>query len=196
MSYAVFDDSLASKHFLWYMRKYINGFDDNGVPVQELSQRSASELVNRPSNDEITRHQIDTLGFETTEVPKGKFRALRVKDLLSEGVTQHKGDSTVYYERSEEQVHWYTNAVPLAGVARIDYDNVQRGRTWLAGESKGAEMRTLEHSKGSTVVEDYGSGMKSLLIDPRFQRPLSEQGITEEKPSPPRRPRRAGTKTG
>ena len=195
VSYAVFDDSLASKHFLYYMRKYINGFDDSGKPIQELFQRSAAELISRPQEDQV-HHKIDTLGVETVEVPKGKFRALRIKDVLREGITRHEGDSTLYYERNEEQNFWYSDSIPITGLVRIDHDNTQRGRSWVAGESKNAELKTLEHAKGSTVVEDYGTGMKSQLPDARFQRPLREQGLTQEKPPAPAKPRRTAARRG
>ncbi|MEK7330027.1 MAG: hypothetical protein AAB290_06805 [Candidatus Eisenbacteria bacterium] len=191
LSYAVFQDSLPARHFQRYIRKYIDGFDEQGVPVQQLFQRAPSELIIRGYGEYEPYRQRDTLGVEQVEVPKGTFDALREIQRFREYTTQQDGDSTVYFERTEDYTHWWSDTIPITSLVRVDQEDTQRRRVWMIGESQDAPLRIAERAIGSTELVDFGTGMKPRLVPERFQRPLSEQRAPRPKRPPPPAARKA-----
>jgi len=183
MSYSVFEDTLPSNRFTLYVRKTIDGLDENGRYVQQPFRRAENDIKRRVSLPD-PEQKIDTLGVGRVEVPKGAFDALRVRRVTRKSVTAQEGDSTVYYERVEDHTFWRSDQIPITRLVKIDMDNVQRRRVWMIGESKNAPLNVAEHATGWMELLDFGSGMKSVAIPERFQRPLSEQRA----PSKPARP--------
>ena len=188
MSYAIFQDTLPSVRFARYIRKFFEGLDEQGIPVQQLFQRAPAEITTRGYAEPNPPRKVDTLGVGPVEVPMGKFDALRVNGLTRETTTQQDGDSTVYFERTEERSSWWSDRVPLTSLVREDMVETQRRRAWVAGESENAPLRVVERATGATQLLDFGSGMKSLTVPERLQHPLGEQKPTRAKPAPPRRP--------
>ena len=188
MSYAVFQDTMPSVRFGRYIRKFFEGLDDQGNMVQQPFQRSPAEMTTRDYAEPDPPRKVDTLGVGPVEVPMGKFDALRVNTLTRETTTQQDGDSTVYFERTEERVSWRSDRIPLTSMVREDLVETQRRRAWVAGESENAPLRIVEQATGGTQLVDFGSGMKALVVPERLQHPLSEQKSTRARPAPARRP--------
>ena len=183
MSYSVFEDTLPSNRFTLYVRKTIDGLDENARYVQQPFRRAENDIKRRVGLPD-PEQEFDTLGVGRVEVPKGAFDALRVRRVTRKSVTAQEGDSTVYYERVEDHTFWKSDQIPITQLVKIDMDNVQRRRVWMIGESKNAPLNVAEHAIGGMELVDFGSGMKSVTIPERFQRPLSEQRA----PSKPARP--------
>jgi hypothetical protein len=175
VSYAIFGDTMPSRRFGRYLRKFIEGMDDQGNFLQQPFRRAPSEISSRTFAEFEAPRAVDTLGMERIEVPKGVFDALRERRVLRATETAQQGDSTVYYELVEEQSYWWSDAIPLTRLVRLDQETIQRRRVWMIGESENAPLQVAERSSGGTQLLDFGSGMKSLTIPERFQRPLSEQ---------------------
>ena len=178
------------------MRKYIDGFDDTGVPLQQPFRRGSSELITRVPKSSEPERKRDTLGVEPVEVPKGTFNALRELRHYKESTATQVGDSTVYFELTEEHTYWWSDKIPITGLVRLDQENTQRRRVWMIGESANAPMRIVEHTTGGTQLLDFGTGMKARCIPARLQRPLSEQQAPARKRPPPAGPRKAAGTRG
>jgi len=182
MSYSVFEDSMPSSRFTLYVRKTVDGQDEKGRYVQQPFRRADTDIKRRVPLPEPER-RIDTLGVGRVEVPKGAFDALKVKRVTRKAVTAQEGDSTVYYERLEDHVFWKSDQIPITRLVKVDLDNFQRRRVWMIGESGNAPLNVAEHATGVMELLDFGSGMKSLAIPERFQRPISEQRAAPSKPA-------------
>jgi hypothetical protein len=185
MSYGVFEDSLPSRRYTLYVRKTLEGLDDQGRYVQQPFRRAESDIKRRLAKPEPVL-QIDTLGVGRAEVPNGVFDALKVRRVFREALTAQEGDSTVYFERVEDHTYWWSDQIPITRLVKIDQDNIQRRRAWMIGESGNAPLNVAEHATGVVELLDFGSGMKSSAIPERFQRPVSEQHPAPVKPA--RRP--------
>ncbi len=186
ISYGIFEDSLPSRRFRRYIRKFLDGSDGKGQFLQQPFRREMSEITSRTFAEHEPVRQVDTLGVERVEGPNGAFDALKVKQVFREAVTQQEGDSTVYFEMVEARIHWWSDQIPITRLVKIDQDNIQRRRVWMIGESGNAPLNVAEHAIGETQLLDFGSGMKSSCIPERFRRPVSEQQPTRA--IPPRRP--------
>jgi len=186
ISYGVFEDTLPARRFGRYIRKFLDGVDEQGRLLQQPFRRALTEIRSRTFAEHEPVRKVDTLGTEQVEVPRGVFDALKVRQVFRETVTQQEGDSTVYFEMVEEHTQWWSDRIPITRMVRIDQDNIQRRRVWMIGESGNAPLNVAEHSTGGTQLLDYGSGMKSTAIPERFQRPVSGQQPSRTKPA--RRP--------
>ena len=181
MSYAVFDDSLPSRRFARYLRKYLDGVDVHGKWVQQPFQRAAGEIRTRGWEEYEPVRKVDTLAVETVEVAKGRFQALPVRQFYKEYTTKQDGDSTVYFELTEDHTTWWSKDVPLTSMVKQKQENTQRRRTWLLGNPEDIPMNVVEHSLGRTELLDFGTGMKALAVPETFQRSLAEQKAARPK---------------
>jgi hypothetical protein len=175
ISYSIFEDSLPNRHFQRYIRKFTEGVDGEGHLVQQPFQRAISELVNRGYGEYEPPRTYDTLGVERVDVPAGAMKALHTRELYKESVTKQYGDTTVYFELTENHDYWKSPEVTITGLVRLVQDNTQRRRAWMIGESQDAPLQVVEHSSGSTLLEDRGSGMHSTYLPANVTRPLREQ---------------------
>jgi hypothetical protein len=196
LSYAVFQDSLPTIRFARYIRKYIDMLDVSGVPAQQLYRRAPAELTTRGFGEYQPVLQKDTVGVEKVTVPKGTFEALRVNRHHRSFITEHKADSSVYYEATRDHAYYTSDEVPITGLVRIDQTDTQRSRSWVAGESENAPLRVLEVATGSTELIDYGSGMTAQLVPEHLRHPLSEKRDVPLKRPPPPAPRKAASTRG
>jgi hypothetical protein len=189
VSYSAFGDTMSEKHILWFIRKTIDGFKADGTPDIALYARSKPELQMRRANieqeEEVTRN--DSLGADTTTVPAGAFQVFKVKRRSGHAQTAELGDSTTYYERRLDRVFYITSKVPITHVARIDIDDHQLGKTWLAGQFDKGPLKTLERAQGQTVLVGYGTGGLTPLLVPvanrvSIERKLVDAAITPMEP--------------
>ncbi len=199
ISYSAFGDSMAALKPLWFTRKTIDSMDDEGRPEETVARRQASELKLRAANYEADLKLIwnyhDTLGVDTTTVPAGSFRALKVKQTRPVAETVDQGDSTIYYERREVLTFYYTDQVPLTSFARVDIDNVQQGKSWMIGKSSDQPLNILERAQGASVLVGYGtSGVAPRVVPEAYWHPI-DRPATRERSQPPA-PSRRGGKSG
>lgn len=194
VSYGIFQDTLPKRRFTRYLRKNIEGLDDQGNFAQQPFRRALAEIRSRTFAEHEPHRDVDTLGMEKVEVPMGAFDALRVRQVYRGSETAQQGDSTVYFEEVEDHQFWWSDRVPITRLVRIDQDNIQRRRVWMIGESANAPLVVAEHATGGTQLEGFGSGMKSLAIPERFQRPLAEQQAAKKPKAAPAK--KSGPKKG
>jgi hypothetical protein len=185
ISYAVFRDSLPTVRYRRYVRKFTDGYDYEGKPIQQVFLRAAGELTQRGWSEPTLYRKRDTLGVDRVEVPKGAFQALKVAQHYQEHLSSQGTDSTDYVELTEEHTYWWSDKVPLTRLVRKDQLNTQRRRAWKIGESASAQLQIVEQTTGSTQLVDFGTGMKALSIPERLQHPLSEQLAPGRKRPPP-----------
>jgi len=180
ISYGIFDDSLPALRFTRYLRKFVDGRDEQGNYVQQPFRRALSEIRSRTFAEFAPNKKIDTLGVEQVTVQKGTFEALKQKQVFRDVTNSQQGDSTVYYENVEDHTYWWSDRVPITRLVKIDQDNLQRKRTWMIGESANAPLIVAEHSTGGSELLDFGSGsVNAYSVPEQFRRPVSEQ-----KPAP------------
>ena len=185
ISFSVFEDSLASRRFSRYLRKYFDGVDAEGRWIQAPFQRAAAEVTNRNFEEFDPVRKVDTLGVESVTVPKGVFQGLKVREFFKEYTNRVAGDSTVYFELTEDHVTWWSKDVPITSLVKQTQENTQRRRTWLLGNPETVPMNVVELATGGTELLDFGTGMKSHAIAEKFQRPLREQRATQQPKRPP-----------
>jgi hypothetical protein len=106
LSYAVFEDSLPAVRFTRYIRKYIDELDASGKPAQQLFRRAPYELTQRGWEEYQGPVKRDTAGVEKVVVPKGTFDALRENRHYRTFVTEHKPDSSTYFEKTKDHTYW------------------------------------------------------------------------------------------
>jgi hypothetical protein len=192
ISFSVFEDSLPSRRFARYLRKYLDGVDAEGKWVQTPFQRAGAEITNRAWEEYEPVRKVDTLGVEPVTVPKGTFQGLKVWQFYKEYTNRVAGDSTVYFELTEDHTTWWSKDVPLTSFVKQTQENTQRRRTWLLGNPENVPLNVVELATGGTELLDFGGGMKALAIAERFQRPLGEQRAAQQSKRPPAAKRPAG----
>jgi hypothetical protein len=187
ISYGIFEDSLPSIRFTRYLRKFIDGRDENGY-VQQPFRRALVEVRSRTFAEPNPPHKLDTLGVESVTVPKGSYDALKVKRVERLVSTSQVGDSTVYFEKEDDHTYWWSDQVPITRLVKIAQDNIQRRRVWMIGESGNAPLVVAERTTGGTELVDCGSGMKAMSVPERFQKPISEQVPAKPKTAKTQKP--------
>ncbi|TMQ68495.1 MAG: hypothetical protein E6K78_00665 [Candidatus Eisenbacteria bacterium] len=199
ISFAAFGDTMATRHPIWFTRKTIEGYDENNLPDEAIVRRQANEMKLRAINYEQEHRDTwiyrDTLGTDTTTVPAGTFKGLKIKVLRPWAETTDRGDSTIYYERRETRTYYYSDRVPLTGFARMDIDDVQKGKTWPIGQSSQKPLNILERAQGSAVLIGQGTSGVTPLLVPESRRHSIDRGLTRES-SPTHAPHPAGKRTG
>ena len=192
MSYSAFGDTMATKHILWFFRKNVDGFDSEGRPLVVLYARDPSEMKLRMANWEDkseVKVSYDTLGTETVTVPAGRFETTKIQKFRGVVQTAEQGDSTVYYRRGYTEHYYRTRQVPIASIAKIDIDDKQEGKTWLAGQSDQGPLRMLERSQGTTELLEYGStGLTPLLVPVSSRQAIADRKLVEQAYSLPMEP--------
>jgi hypothetical protein len=173
ITYEAFGDTLTKRHFSWFMRKTVEGVDAEGEPQQVIHRRDDGEFKRRRGSDQLPGVQVtfENLGRASTTVPIGTFEAERVMQTthLVEQVT--RGDSTIYYERTEKRTTWKDPKIPITGYVREDIDDIQQGKSWRIGESsKAGPLKVLEQAKGETVLVGFGdSGVTPEVVPARYR---------------------------
>ena len=186
ISFAALGDTMAVRHPIWFTRKMIEGVDKDGELDESIVRRQAGELKLRAVNWEQEHRDTwiyrDTLGIDTTTVPAGAFKGLKLRVLRPWSETVDKGDSSIYYERRETRTLYYADEIPLTGFVRMDIDDVQKGRTWPIGQSGQKDLNILERAQGSAVLIGYGSSGVTPLLVPESRRHSVDRGLTHERP--------------
>ena len=196
MSYEVFRDTSAFLNMQLYVRKIINGLDEDGNPEQTVFKRPAAGLVKRELPSRGFKVQIDTLGRETVTVPAGTYDCRMVRFTEGRGTTGAEGDSTDYTELREVRTTYMSPRVPITHIAREDIEQTFTRKAWKVGYSKDATpTQTLNRSLASAQLIGSGGGLEARLVPKRLRKSIAEQRAEVAKPSPPVRPA-AKKKTG
>jgi hypothetical protein len=187
VSYEAFGDTMTRRHMPWFLRKAIENVKEDGTPEIVIHRRDAGDFRVPPGYEPDTGVLTtwDTLGTAETTVPAGTFAnclQVRERNYHMERVT--RGDSSIYYERTEDRTRFRSPKVPITGFAREDIDDVQKGKSWRLGHSSEGELRVLERAQGSMVLIGSGQGdLEALVVPERYRRPVAATPT----PSPPKK---------
>ena len=197
MSYDVFRDSLALAHMQLYVRKIINGLNEDGLPEQIIYKRPVGTLKTREPVASQFKVQIDTTGKETIAVAKGSFDCVKLHFLQGRGATGAKGDSTDYTELRETRTTFMSPRVPITHIVREDIEQTFTRKAWLVGHSKDATpTMMLDHTEGSAQLVDFGDGLEARLVPKELRRSIAEQRAATAKPAAPAKSSAAKKKAG
>ena len=180
VSYAAFGDTMAEDHILWFIRKTINGLKLDGTPDIGLYTRGKNEIQLRKAQwmKEENPPLLDSLGRETVTVAAGTFETSKVRRTYGHAETAEQGDSTIYYRRKLGRTFFMTPKVPFTNIAKVVVDDVQEGKTWMAGKFDKGALNTLEKAVGTTELVEYGtSGMTAALVPVGSRKPIDRKVI-------------------
>lgn len=215
MSYDVFKDSLGLQNMQFYVRKVVNGLDEDGQPLQEIYKRPASTLKARTAFTPSFRLLVDTLGTETIHLDKGDFSCTKVQ--MTQGRSQTgagslgrderhpvqgpQADSSDYVELKEVRTSFMTRTVPITHIAREDIHQKLSRRAWKIGKSSEATpLVTLDETQGSATLVDFGEHGTSQILPASMQKSIAELEAEKKaatpRPAPARTTRTAPRKRG
>lgn len=185
MSYSIFADSLADERIQLYRRKTISGFEENGLPMEELTRGAANLSTLRSSPVRPFGYVADTLGADTVHVDAQVLDCRRVRLEQGKSLTQTVGDSTVYVENRESRVRWSSRSVPITHMAREETRDTQGRRAWKVGYSNDAlPMNVKETSFTVARVVGFGHGLVSRLLPKERATSFAQQAARAGKPAP------------
>lgn len=182
VSYAAFGDTMTKGHLGWFLRKSINALDSKGNPQYSLSTREENELRLRRVNweEEESKVHFDTLGTEKVTVPVGAFEARKIVRRRGRAITVDQGDSSVYYEQKVMETNYRTREIPITSLAKMDIDDLQRGKTWLIGKYTNDSLNVLERAQGTTTLVEMGRGnLHPKLVPVKYRRPIADRKLVE-----------------
>ena len=185
MSYSVFDDSLAVLHMQLYMRKTISGLNEDGTPKVDLYRRASVSVKSRkPISDQIA-WDVDTVGIESVETPKGTLDCKRVEIKQGKGITGASTDSTSYTEVRENRTAFLHRSIPITSIAREDVEYLVQRRTWMTGRSTeaSAAFNIVDRARGTAALVDYGSALEARLVPPELRSSIASRSRTATKTS-------------
>ena len=188
VTYEAFGDTMTRKHMAWFLRKAIENVKENGEPEIVIHRRDAGDFRVPPDAEPPSPVVVswDTLGTDDTTVPAGSFSGctkVRERNYQMEQVT--RGDSAIYYERTEDRTRFRTRSVPITGFAREDIDDTQKGKSWRLGQSSQAQLRVLERAQGSMVLVGTGQGdLNPQLVPERYRHAAASPAPSTPKKSP------------
>ncbi len=190
MSYSIFGDSLPVQRMQMYQRKTINGLDETGKLVQEVSRAAASALKSRTLFRRPLQWDVDTIGVDTVITPKGTFHTQVVTLKQGTGGTSTVGDSSIYTEVRENRTSYQSLEIPITHIVREDLESVIARKSWMLGRSSEASALNIrDRGLGSARLLDYGHGKSARLVPVEFRRSLSDARVGKPK-APGRGPAR------
>jgi hypothetical protein len=180
VSYAAFGDTMTDDHILWFIRKTTNGLKLDRTPDIALYTRGKNEIQLRRASWEKDDNPaiIDSLGHETVTVPSGTFETSKVRKRYGHAETAEQGDSTIYYRRVLDRTFYLSPKVPFTNIAKVVVEDVQEGKTWLAGKFDKGALNVLEKGIGTTELVEYGtSGLTPALVPVGSRKPIDRKLI-------------------
>ncbi len=188
MSYAIFSDTSATERLMLYMRKMITMLNEDGTAKMDINKPASSTLKARHDVKKPVRWSRDTLGVDTLQTVKGRYRAAKVLFKQGTGVTSSVGDSSIYTELREDRTSWYTTEVPITHLAREDIMTISTRKSWLIGRSGDATaMNTRDRGEGTAELLDFGHGLEARLLPRHLRRSLAQQQAAERAATRPAR---------
>jgi hypothetical protein len=164
VSYDVFEDVAPDVHYRNYLRLVLLGLDDEGVPEMNDLQRSNPNAP--PPDLRPYRGQVDTLGIEAVETPKGKIegRHLRITRRLSR--THPEADSTVNRITDTVRDNWINRKVPVTSLVREVEVSTRKIQSYKVGTPSTDAPETIDESLNrSAIAVEWGTGATSSLLE-------------------------------
>jgi hypothetical protein len=199
VSYSAFGDTAAARHLTWFLRKMVTGQHGPGGGAEvTVWTRDGNEIRQRAKDqprDLITARgtTFDTLGVDTTVVPRGSFKGKVVRERTAIIAEQMKGDSTYRYQREEIRTRKMSDEVPITHMVREDVVDTQTRKGWITGHSGESEEEVLERGVMATILVGYGVGEIAPGVTPaRVRMSLAEQRAKAASSLPVRRTKRGG----
>jgi len=181
MSYDIYNDSLATRRLMLYMRRVITMTDDEGNPKIDINKPSAGTLKARREVQNPVRYSLDTLGVDTVQTPKGVFKGLKVLMKQGTGATQSVGDSSLYTEVRENRTSWYSLEVPITHLVREDIESINAHKSWMIGRSgEATPLAIRDRGLGSARLIDFGHGRSARLVPEHLRHTIAEQAAAEK----------------
>jgi len=154
--------------------------NEDGTPKMDINKPAASTLRQRREVMNPAHFDIDTLGVDTVQTPKGELKALKIVTKEGKGVTQAVGDSSVYTEVRENRTSWYAMEVPITHLAREDIESINARKSWMVGRSGDASTLNIrDRGLGSARLVDFGHGLEARLLPERLRHSIAEQLAAE-----------------
>ncbi len=176
VSYSMFGDTLWEQRMTVYQRKYAT-LTETGQIRQELIHRSLSR---KPSGKmaPVFRVIVDTLGREQVSVPRGSFRATKVRLKSGVGATEDIGDSTRRIENWDVRTRFYSNQVPVTSTVKEITEQWMTRKTWRVGRSADAIQSTIDSGTGTLELVAFGNGGVKAELTPTYARkPLAKRPV-------------------
>lgn len=176
MSYAIFGDSLPVQRMQMYQRKTISGLDENGKVVQEVARAAASALKSRTLFSRPLQWDVDTVGVDTVNTPRGVFQTKVITLKQGTGGTSTVGDSSIYTEVRENRTSFQSLQIPITHIVKEDIESIIARKTWMIGRSgQGTPLNIRDRGLGTARLIDYGRGKEARLVPAELRRSIAEQ---------------------
>ena len=176
LSYAVFGDTLWEQRLTVYQRKFAS-LSETGQIRQELIHRS---LQRKPSGKmaPVYRVIVDTLGRDTVSVPRGVFRATRVRLKSGLGATEDIGDSTRRIENWDVRTRYLSPQVPITSTVKELTEQWMTRKAWRVGKSADAIINTIDRGTGTLELVAFGNGGVKPQLTPEYaQKPFAKRPV-------------------
>ena len=182
VSYSIFDDPEAIPNLQFYLRKFSEGFDAAGNPIESVPKPASSLARNRTAPETRTWH-VDTLGSQEVTVSRGTFLCRKVS--LSDGVagTNDQADSTIRREVTETRILHLSDKIPVTKLVRQDIEILAVRTAWKLGHSKEAQSRVEDRATGTATLVDFGEGLTPQLV-PESVRKIARKPAAGGGPTP------------
>jgi len=194
VSYEIFSDTVATQRLLLYTRKMISMLNEDGTPKMDVNKPAASTLRARREVMNPINFDMDTLGTDTVQTPKGVFKSMKVLMKQGKGATQAVGDSSVYTEVRENRTSFYSNEIPVSHLVREDIESINARKSWLIGRSGDATPLAIrDRGIGTARLVDFGHNGTPRVVPERLRHTIAEQVAAERAAAKPKAPAKSGT---
>jgi hypothetical protein len=196
VSYEIFGDSVATQRLLLYTRKMISMLNEDGTPKMDVNKPAASTLRARREVMNPINFDMDTLGTDTVQTPKGVFKAMKVLMKQGKSATQAVGDSSVYTEVRENRTSFYSTEIPVSHLVREDIESINARKSWLIGRSGDAmPLAIRDRGIGTARLVDFGHNGTPRVVPERLRHTIAEQVAAERAAAKPKTTTKSGTST-
>jgi hypothetical protein len=165
VSNEAFKDPQADVRFPVYARMMMMEVDDQGVPVMVEMQRTGSRNPVLPDMSNL-RGEVDTLGFEKVETPRGTLEGQIVRLHRKLRNPRDMADSTINRITDTKRTSWMSRKVPITSLVK-DYEIEDWFyQAYKLGEvsTSAPEIPVSSETRLATVVA-WGTGAKSDLFE-------------------------------
>jgi hypothetical protein len=187
---------VATQRLLLYTRKMISMLNEDGTPKMDVNKPAASTLRARREVMNPINFDMDTLGTDTVQTPKGVFKAMKVLMKQGKSATQAVGDSSVYTEVRENRTSFYSTEIPVSHLVREDIESINARKSWLIGRSGDAmPLAIRDRGIGTARLVDFGHNGTPRVVPERLRHTIAEQVAAERAAAKPKTTTKSGTST-
>jgi hypothetical protein len=184
VSYEAFKDKQSDVRFSIYMRMMMFEMGEDGSPSM-TEVRRANPTGPLPDLAHM-RGEVDTLGYEKVESPKGIVDA-QVVTLHRKLRNPHDlPDSTINKITDMHRKQWLSRKVPITSLVKEEETEDWLVQSYKLGEVSTSAPEVLVSSEVRKVeVVAWGTGAKSRLLDAWRKKKKSADGPSISAPAPP-----------